>query len=143
MDYKLKDKLTANKDFLTELIDKSWLEIEHLQTQIANIDNTDENTKLIQLFKNLLTNYYVFIGGLENLNSEEAIIRKPEPNKEPVIIEPPIEKAVLPEEPIKDDFFDDSLFNEPTTKDEEPFEYFVDFDDPIGDPLTDDDLYNS
>ena len=71
MDYKLKDKLTASKDFLTELVDKSWLEIEHLQAQIANIDNTEENTKLIQLFKNLLTSYYVFIGGLENLNSEE------------------------------------------------------------------------
>jgi hypothetical protein len=141
MDYKLKDKLTANKDFLTELVDKSWLEIEHLQAQIANIDNTDENTKLIQLFKNLLTSYYVFIGGLENLNSEEAIIKKPELNKEPVIIEPPIEKAVLPEEPIKDDVFDDSLFNEPTTKDEEPFEYFVDFDDPSGEPMSDEDLY--
>lgn len=147
MEYKLKDKLTASKDFLTELVDKSWLEIEHLQAQIANIDNTEENTKLIQLFKNLLTSYYVFIGGLENLNSEEVFVRKPEPVKEPVVIEKPVEKVTAPVEPVADYFFDDNLFDEPKKKaaaeDEEPFEYFVDFDDPIGEPLTDDDLYNN
>ena len=115
MEYKLKDKLTASKDFLTELVDKSCLEIEHLQAQIANIDNTEENTKLIQLFKNLLTSYYVFIGGLENLNSEEVFVRKPEPVKEPVkepvVIDKPVEKVTAPVEPVVDDFFDDNLFD--------------------------------
>ena len=151
MNYTLKDKLTANKDFLTELVDKSWLEIEHLQAQIANIDNTDENTKLIQLFKNLLTSYYIFIGGLENLNSEEIAV-KSEAIKEPTI-EPKKEDTPEVANSIDDDYLADLVFDEPTVEKSEyehaindysePFEYFVDFDDPVGDPLTDDDLYNN
>jgi hypothetical protein len=149
MNYTLKDKLTTSKDFLSELIDKSWAEIEHLQTQIANIDTAEENTKLIQLFKNLLTSYYVFIGGLENLNSEEIIV-KSEPAKEPTV---ELKKEDIPEPAnITDDhYLADLVFDDPAVeksepvKDEysEPFEYFVDFDEPIGEPLTDDDIYNN
>jgi hypothetical protein len=148
MNYNLKDKIQVTKDFLNELEAKSWQEIEYLQSQIANIEATTENIKLIQLFKNLLTNYYVFVGGLENLASEESKV-KPDVVKEP-ISDP--KKENIPEATIVNtDYLADLILDEPiadksepTVNDySEPFEYFVDFDEPIGDPLTDDDLYNN
>lgn len=146
MKYTLKDKLTISKDFLNELITKSWTEIEYLQAQIANIDTTEENTKLIHLFKNLLTSYYVFIGGLESLSNEEVLI-KSKPIKEPMV-EP--KKEIIPEV-TDDDYLADLVLEEPAVEKSEPvvnsysepFEYFVDFDEPVGEPLTDDDLYNN
>ena len=142
MEYTLKDKLLITKEFLSDLEMKSWQEIEHLQNQIANI----EDKALIQLFKNLLTSYYVFVGGLENLNSEELIV-KSEPAEQPV------KKETTPEvvDTVDDDYLADLVFDSPVVEKSvpvvndysEPFEYFVDFDEPIGDPLTDDDLYNN
>jgi hypothetical protein len=144
MEYTLKDKLIITKDFLKDLETKSWQEIEHLQNQIANIEDSLENKTLLQLFKNLLTSYYVFIGGLENLDTEayaNTISNKIDDKKE-----------VIPEiKDTADDYLSDLVFDEPTIdKSEsvvndysEPFEYFVDFDEPIGEPLTDDDLYNN
>ena len=147
MEYTLKDKLTINKEFLADLETKGWQEIEHLQNQIANIETSQENTQLIQLFKNLLTSYYIFVGGLENLgDNKQAIIDKVCLDKEQTSA--PVEKAVgnddYRDEPCEDDSFE-QVFAEKqdsaTEPDIEPFEYFVDFDEPIGEPLSDEDLY--
>ena len=147
MEYTLKDKLTINKEFLADLEVKSWQEIEHLQNQIANIEANQENTPLIQLFKNLLTSYYIFVGGLENLgDNKQAIIDKVCLDKEQALA--PVKKAVgnddYRDEPCEDDIFE-PVFAEKqdsaTEADSEPFEYFVDFDEPIGEPLSDEDLY--
>ena len=70
MNYELKDKINVTKALLSELAIKSWQEIEQLQTQIANLADGPINDKLRQLFKNLLTSYYVFTGGIELLESE-------------------------------------------------------------------------
>lgn len=145
MEYTLKDKIQITKEFLTDLEMKSWQEIEHLQNQIANIEASEESTQVIQLLKNLLTSYYVFAGGLENLSdsniacSAHEIKDNVEVEKELTSVNPAkIEIEIEPE-------FDANFF-EPQTEEElpdsEPFEYFVDFEEPVGEPLTDDDLYN-
>ncbi len=145
MEYTLKDKLTITKDFLKDLEEKSWLEIEHLQNQIANIEDTAENKALIQLLKNLLTGYYIFVGGLENLDSNittNKAIDKVLPEKE----DTPKVVGTADDDYLADLVFDEPAIekSEPVINDySEPFEYFVDFDEPIGDPLTDDDLYNN
>lgn len=142
--YCLKDKILITKEFLADLESKGWQEIEGLQSQIANIEANSENTTLIQLLKNLLTSYYVFIGGLENLSSgnadfaatisevplnvtKEVYTDKAETDLS-IIKEP--EADLYPQEVLKDNSF-------------EPFEYFVDFDEPTGEPLSDEDLYGT
>ena len=142
--YCLKDKILITKEFLADLESKGWQEIEGLQSQIANIEANSENTTLIQLLKNLLTSYYVFIGGLENLSSgntdfaatisevplnvtKEVYTDKSETDLS-IIKEP--EADLYPQEVLKDNSF-------------EPFEYFVDFDEPTGEPLSDEDLYGN
>ena len=51
MEYTLKNKLTITKEFLQDLENKSWQEIEHLQSQIANIEANEENgKKIVDLF---------------------------------------------------------------------------------------------
>lgn len=147
MEYTLKDKLYITKEFLSDLEMKSWQEIEHIQSQIANIEETKENYELIQLLKNLLTSYYVFTGGLENLSDEKATTKVMNCPKQ-VETEVKVAKAVEPEVSY-DDIYEDDLF-EPVAVEKqdmadeiEPFEYFVDFDEPIGDPLSDEDLYGN
>jgi hypothetical protein len=145
MNYELKDKINVTNELLSELENKGWQEIEYLQSQIANLADGQTNSKLAQLYKNLLTSYYVFVGGIEILagepvNNSPEDINVSEP--EIVKIEPAqnAEEAEITtiDEPIEsDDYTSDT--NEVT----EPFEYFVDFDDPIGEPLTDDDLYTN
>ena len=145
MEYTLKDKLTINKEFLADLETKCWQEIEYLQSQIANIDNA----KLSQLFKNLLTSYYIFVGGIENLDSEDIVATPTDNicvNKEPISTD--VEKAVgnddYHDEPCEDDIFEPVFVEKQNSAVEaniEPFEYFVDFDEPIGEPLSDEDLY--
>ena len=127
MNYELKDKINVTTELLNELELKSWQEIEHLQAQLANLDNGPVNDKLRQLFKNLLTSYYVFTGGIETLLSE-SISNVALPTEEPVVLQ-----TIDPK----------SIVNEPDTEVTDPFEYFVDFDDPSGEPLTDKDLYNN
>ena len=94
MNYELKDKITITQELLSELEMKGWQEIEHLQDQINNLAEGPANDKLRQLFKNLLTSYYVFTGGIETLASEpissvsaqqEAKLEEPATN---TIIEP-------------------------------------------------------
>jgi hypothetical protein len=145
MEYALKDKLSITKDFLKDLEEKSWLEIEHLQNQITNIEDNAENKALIQLLKNLLTGYYIFVGGLENLDSNITT------NKAIDAVLPGKEDTPKVVDTTDDDYLADLVFDEPVIEKSEPvindysepFEYFVDFDEPIGDPLTDDDLYNN
>ena len=138
MKYDLKDKLIIDKEFLSDLEEKSWSEIEHLQNQIANIEDNLENKALIQLFKNLLASYYDFTGGLENLSDIHYI-------KDKVKIENTNDEISPVDEPIIEPDVEEPIIEVPedTTDFGEPFEYFVDFDEPIGDPLTDDDLYNN
>lgn len=144
MNYDLKDKITVTKEFLTELELKGWQEIEHLQAQIANLAEGPANDKLRQLFKNLLTSYYVFTGGIELLNSEPIentqIIKAEVPSEE--LIQ---SKIPTPEVLQVNDSVDEVIIDEQNTDYEvnDPFEYFVDFDDPIGEPITDKDLYNN
>jgi hypothetical protein len=144
MDYTLKDKLIITKDFLKDLEEKSWQEIEHIQHQLTNIDEKPENAGLIKLLKNLLTSHYIFTGGLENLESEaytSGISNKIDDKKEAV---PEVDKTT-DEDCLADIAFDEpaAKTSEPVSDYVEPFEYFVDFDDPIGEPLTDEDLYNN
>jgi hypothetical protein len=142
MEYQLKDKIPVTKNFFNELIEKSWQDIEHLQSQIASIEPSTENKVLLQLFKNLLTSYYVFAGGLENLASGE--------NLELVNIESddqinPTEISFAEMEPesynAPTEPYEATFAVESTDDNFEPFEYFVDFDEPFGEPLSDEDLY--
>ena len=145
MEYNLKDKINITKSFIDELAEKSWQEIEHIQSQIANISDTVEGKKVEKLLNSLLTSYYVFIGGLENF---ESINNFQEPELE-ITGEPVIAQEVANEPVIQTDTtvnFDQEEFTtvlEPEQEFSEPFEYFVDFDDPIGEPITDKDLYNN
>lgn len=143
MNYALKDKLIVTKDFIDELAEKSWQEIEYLQSQLANLADTDESKKVGKLLNNLLTSYYVFVGGLENFDSTEKYTASLEIDKQPELAN---ELAIEAEPDLR---YETTEVNDSTTAfvDEqepaEPFEYFVDFDEPVGDPLTDDDLYNT
>jgi hypothetical protein len=133
MEYTLKDKLDATKDFIEELTEKGWQEIEYLQSQLTNLADTEENKKVGKLLNSLLTSYYVFVGGLENLDNSESYTVSAEPNIEPCLAPESYEKVVT----------NTSLAPEDKQDYAEPFEYFVDFEEPTGDPITDDDLYNN
>lgn len=131
--YFLKDKLKVTKDFITELENKSWAEIDNLQNQINNIETTEESKPLVQLIKGLLTSYYVFVGGLENLsleaNSENFVEVNSEKNNLAAAVEDSSKEVLNNADLISND------------NSYEPFEYFVDFDEPSGEPLSDEDLY--
>ena len=139
MDIELKEKIPVTPELLNDLASKSWLELEHLQAQANNIDN---NPALKTLLNNLITSYYVFIGGIENLQVGTTNLQQL-----PVSASDELQKKPEP------DILDGLVFNEDdvvhVTHDEpalevtEPFEYFVDFDEPTGDPLSDDDLYGN
>lgn len=144
MTYELKDKINITPELLADLAIKGWQEIEHLQTQIANLAEGSANDKLRQLLTNLLTSYYVFTGGIEALEGAPGQNEKP-PTE--ATQEPAIEVEAAPEIiDIPDDMSDDTLIDADTTSEDdfsisEPFEYFVDFDEPTGEALTDKDLY--
>lgn len=135
-DYTLENKISVTQEFLKELISRSWQDIENLKNQISSIASiTPQDKALHLLLNNLLTNYYIFAGCLENLETDfdvtTEIIASGGDEKLEVeqteITEPQVQQQTqLLDEPI-DDF--------------EPFEYFVDFDEPIGEKLTDKDLY--
>lgn len=146
--YSLKDKIHVTKEFLDEVTSKSWQEIEYLQNQISNIEAvTEQDKKFVQLLNSLLTNYYIFIGGIENLSSNDisdkaTITNKPADAQE-LLIHDEVETF--------DGAFTPDLLNSASkiqiSNDAEvgyePFEYFVDFDEPIGEKLTDEDLYGN
>ena len=143
MNIVLKDKIRVDKNFINDLIAKSWEDSESIQNQIDSIEvDSEVAAKAVKLLKDLLTSYYVFTGCLENLENEPVGIVEPVKTIEPEVIVP--EKlTVIPEKPTKT-IPDIDIFSEldDTEANSEPFEYFVDFDEPIGEPLTDDDLYN-
>lgn len=141
MNYELKDKINATKEFITELESKSWQEIDYLQTQINNLADGTTNDKLRQLCKNLLTSYYIFVGGVETLESEpqHMLIDTVEEPKVEIQQEPDVIEQVVSDP--AEEF--NSVNIEVVPEAGEPFEYFVDFDDPIGEPLSDEDLYNN
>jgi hypothetical protein len=141
--YNLKEKIQVNKEFLDSLTAKGWQEVEYLQNQIINLEK--ENSEVLQLLNNLLTSYYVFIGGVENLIDKPVVSVKP-------TVEPTKEKEDTPQEIIinksEPEFFEDNMtFEDEVTKQEEldfePFEYFVDFEEPTGEPISDEDLYGN
>ena len=145
MSYELKDKITVDTELLNDLEIKCWQEIEHLQAQIDNLAEGPTNDRLRQLFKNLLTSYYVFTGGIETLSSEpintsiEPIDQIDAEAKEPAKTESEIETDVAETSDVVDNF---SIEDNQKYEVSDPFEYFVDFDEPVGEPLTDKDLYN-
>ena len=143
MNYKLKDKITANKDFLSELEAKGWQEIEYLQAQINNLAEGATNDKLRQLFKNLLTSYYVFTGGIETLASEpisSAIIQQQEVQPEELVVGTTETTEIEVPNSVEDFIIENEEDNYEAG---EPFEYFVDFDEPVGEPISDEDLYGN
>jgi hypothetical protein len=138
--HRLKDKLLITKEFLNDLETKSWQEIETLQNQIANIEVNTDNAELLQLLKNLLTSYYIFTGGLENLNNGMSTSIQQKVNDTIPVQNISQDKSITMniEKPKKT--FPAS--NDLEVVNFEPFEYFVDFDEPSGEPLSDEDLYN-
>jgi hypothetical protein len=149
--YTLKDKIQVTKEFLDDLEAKSWQEIETLQNQIANIESTEDNKSLLQLLNSLLTSYYVFVGGLDNLadktpltkvkNSIETLSLKKEPIKDFTTDEIVTDES----ESVPDDFIVStvSISDIDRADETEYFEYFVDFDEPSGDPISEEDLYGN
>ena len=133
----LKEKLNITEAFIEELTEKSWQEIDHIQNQLANLDDTAEGKRIGKLLNRLLTSYYVFVGELENFYT----VSYDEPEQPTKIKDIPIVKNI---DEIEQNFEPAiPASTEPISiEDGEPFEYFVDFDDPIGAPLTDEDLYN-
>ena len=135
----LKDKIKIDKNFIDDLIAKSWQDSESIQNQIDSIEvDSAVAAKTVKLLKGLLTSYYVFTGCLETIENEPIDVIKAESMS--VTVEAP---KVIPEEPVKVAAPKvDTLPELDYDTEAEPFEYFVDFDEPIGEPLTDDDLYN-
>ena len=135
----LRDKIKIDKNFINDLIAKSWQDSESIQNQINSIEiDSVVAAKIVKLLKDLLTSYYVFTGCLENIENESIDIIKAEPM--PTAVEAP---KAIPEEPVKVIAPKVDILPELGYETEaEPFEYFVDFDEPTGEPLTDDDLYN-
>jgi hypothetical protein len=157
MKYELKEKINATEDFLNELSAKGWQEIEYLQSQIANLDTGVVNEKLRQLFKNLLTSYYVFTGEIENLLSEptaipteeDSVLQTKQRTEAEIEVRVPekvtAKTATLTTDSIadlaQDHIFEIDNDTPQEQRDFEPFEYFVDFDEPSGEPISDEDLY--
>lgn len=139
MNILLKDKIKIDKNFIDDLIAKSWQDSESIQNQIDSIEvDSPQAANVVKLLKDLLTSYYVFTGCLENIEHESSSIIEPKPVpeqiEEPVSIPEEAKVENIPEINTLDEFESEAT--------SEPFEYFVDFDEPIGEPLTDDDLYN-
>ena len=147
MNYELKNKISITKDLLNEIQSKGWQEIEHLQAQITNLAEGSTNDKLRKLFNNLLTSYYVFVGGIETLTEEpiENAITASTKNEVEDSVEKVEQEILIDDHETQDDNENDYVPKDDDISIEvsEPFEYFIDFDDPIGEPITDEDLYNN
>lgn len=161
MGIKLKDKIKVDKNFIDDLITKSWQDSESIQNQIDSIEvDSTIAAKTVKLLKDLLTSYYVFTGCLENIENEPIEVVEPIKRADPkvivtkkpaAILKEPVE-VKMPEYAIPADEINltapvtnfNSTHNDAIYTDiaSEPFEYFVDFEEPTGEPLTDDDLYN-
>ncbi len=146
MNIELKDKIKITDEYLQELISKSWHESENLQRQIKALNViSSKDAKVVELLKQLLTSYQIFIGCLEGLSEEtfEEVKTKavlPEFESEPVVSEVVIDESLTNEITFLETNSTNTLME--SVEVQEPFEYFVDFDDPVGEPITDKDLYN-
>ena len=146
MNIELKDKIKITDEYLQELISKSWHESENLQRQIKALNViSSKDAKVVELLKQLLTNYQIFIGCLEGLSEEtfEEVKTKvvlPEFESEPVVSEVVMDESLTDEITFLETNSTSTLME--SAEVQEPFEYFVDFDDPVGEPITDKDLYN-
>ena len=146
MNIELKDKIKITDEYLQELVSKSWHESENLQRQIKALNViSSKDAKVVELLKQLLTSYQIFIGCLEGLSEEtfEEVKTKavlPEFESEPVVSEVVIDESLTDEITFLETNSTDTLME--SVEVQEPFEYFVDFDDPVGEPITDKDLYN-
>ena len=118
---------------LKELLTNGWAEIERLQQQLAILPEAE--TQIRHLLSGLLTSYYIFVGGLENLeaNNNIEVLQKPTVHSTTMLNAKPITN--LTAEPVS------QAVIQTNQEDFEPFEYFVDFDAPTGQPITDEDLY--
>lgn len=127
----LKTKLQVDKELIDGLISKSWLEIDSIQTQLSALSSESAiGKKVQQVLKNLLTNYYIFVGELENIEVPELPVLQDGHNE----VSNQTYNELQPIEQITADKENEDVSFE-------PFEYFTDFDDPTGEPLTDTDLY--
>ena len=143
--YNLKDKIHITKDFLSDLTSKSWQEIEHLQSQISNIEATTKQDKaLVKLLDTLLTSYYIFIGGLESLETSDDSTTADDTDISSDTHELPKEITTY-KDTTQSDIVDNiaPILDDTVAIEYEPFEYFVDFDEPIGEKITDKDLYGN
>lgn len=137
-------KIKVDKTFLDALITKSWQDSEGIQSQIDRIDGSSViGTEVINSLKNLLTNYYIFIGCLENAASDKSVYNS---NSAPVQSNTQQNKVSSVKNdlniPLSKKISEIDIENKkPIETIIEPFEYFVDFDEPTGEPLTDNDLY--
>ena len=146
----MNNKVVVDENFLNELINKSWLDSEHIQNQLENIDSsTALGMSVIKALKNLLISQHVFTGCLENLAEEISFLNITQSITDTTTIDTDSQKIVH----IKDKTNIEPQYDETenlnsikysnTASESEPFEYFVDFEEPIGKPLTDEELYGN
>lgn len=141
MNYELKDKIIATKDFLVDLITKSWQEAEALQQQINSIDTSSKlGADIVKLLKNSCTSYHVLIGCLESLADDDNELQEDPVEAAPTTVSSSTDNLETLNAPIREESA--VWIDKPDKVDFEPFEYFVDFEEPVGEPLTDKDLYN-
>lgn len=144
--------------FLTDFISKGWEEVGYLKADIEAIKETYKGTKNIEeLIQNLIDAYLVCIGQLEAHLQDKNYIEYPEESgllkedfdikvkddsieivgEENLAVEKQDDKVIITE------LEDEEDKAEVVTKDEDSFEYFVDFEDPdMSEPrITDKELY--
>lgn len=143
MGYTFEEKIVVTRELLEDIAAKSWQEIESLQGQISNLAKDAGGDALSKLLKNLLTSYYIFVGGLENLSTGTIETQNCTDVQDDVTLLATNQKAELND--VVSIPQDDIVHECPITNTDnfEPFEYFVDFDEPSGKPLSDEDLYGN
>lgn len=147
--------------FLTDFISKGWEEVGYLKADIEAIKETYKGTKNIEeLIQNLIDAYLVCIGQLEAHLQDKNYIEYPEESgllkedfdikvkedsieivsEENLAVENQDDKVIITE---LEDEEDKAEVATKEVKDEDSFEYFVDFEDPdMSEPrITDKELY--
>ena len=147
--------------FLTDFISKGWEEVGYLKADIEAIKETYKGTKNIEeLIQNLIDAYLVCIGQLEAHLQDKNYIEYPEESgllkedfdikvkddsieivsEENLAVEKQDDKVIITELEDKEDKVKVATEE---GKDEDSFEYFVDFDEPdMSEPrITDKELY--
>lgn len=134
------DKVTVDNDLLNDIITKTWHDIENIKSQIEMLDNTDAKTvEFKKLLNTLLTNYYIFVGCIENIITDfddAKQVVEPQETEEIKNIE-----NISTAEPYSITTNNTQYDLKVHEDNFEPFEYFVDFDEPFGEKITDEDLY--